>query len=184
LPHDADPKQLEALLNALLNNDDKVPFAFYAADAEVVGPLGLHLSSRAASVENVLRIVYQPQALFRVRPISRCSSAIPGHAEAVLSVQFSPDGKHLASGSGDTTVRLWNHETQSPKFTCKGHTNWVLCIAWSPDGRVVASGGMDKDVRLWDPETGTAVGGAMKGHKKHITALAWEPAHIRYPPIR
>jgi ribosome assembly protein 4 len=102
----------------------------------------------------------------------------------VLSVQFSPDGKHLASGSGDTTVRLWNHETQSPKFTCKGHTNWVLCIAWSPDGRVVASGGMDKDVRLWDPETGTAVGGAMKGHKKHITALAWEPAHIRYPPIR
>ena len=184
LPHDADPKQLEELLNALLENEDKVPFAFYADDAEVTGQLGEHLRARAASVEHVLRIVYQPQALFSVKPVTRCSSAIPGHAEAVLSCQFSPDGKHLASGSGDTTVRLWNHETQAPKFTCKGHTNLVLCIAWSPDGRVVASGGMDKDVRLWDPATGAAVGGAMRGHKKHVTALAWEPAHVRYPPVR
>jgi ribosome assembly protein 4 len=43
---------------------------------------------------------------------------------------------------------------------------------------------MDKDVRLWDPATGAAVGGAMRGHKKHVTALAWEPAHVRYPPVR
>ena len=184
LPHDADPKQLEELLNALLQNEDKVPFAFYAAENEVIGQLGEHLRKHKASVEQVLRIVYQPQALFRVRPVTRCSSAIPGHAEAVLSVAFSPDGKHLASGSGDTTVRLWNHETETPKHTCKGHSNWVLCIAWSPDGRVIASGGMDKDVRLWDPVTGAAVGGAMKGHKKHVTALAWEPAHVRYPPVR
>ena len=110
--------------------------------------------------------------------------AIPGHAEAVLSVAFSPDGKNLASGSGDTTVRMWNHETETPKHTCKGHSNWVLCIAWSPDGTRVASGSMDKDVRLWDPESGAAVGGPMRGHKKHITALAWEPAHVRYPPER
>jgi ribosome assembly protein 4 len=115
LPHDADPKQLEEVLNALLQNEDKVPFAFYAADAEITGTLGEHLRKRDASVESILKIVYQPQALFRVRPVTRCSSAIPGHAEAVLSVAFSPDGKNLASGSGDTTVRMWNHETGDPQ---------------------------------------------------------------------
>lgn len=47
-------------------------------------------------------------------------SSIPGHAEAVISVSFSPDGKHLASGSGDTTVRFWDILTQSPDYTCKG----------------------------------------------------------------
>ena len=111
LPHDADPKQLEELLNALLQNEDKVPFAFYAAENEVIGQLGEHLRKHKASVEQVLRIVYQPQALFRVRPVTRCSSAIPGHAEAVLSVAFSPDGKTIVSGSSDVTIKVWDAGT-------------------------------------------------------------------------
>jgi ribosome assembly protein 4 len=49
---------------------------------------------------------------------------------------------------------------------------------------MLASGSMDKDVRLWNPETGEALGGPMRGHKKHVTAIAWEPAHVRYPPNR
>jgi len=57
------------------------------------------------SVEGVLRIVFQPQALFRVRAVTRCSAAMAGHTESVLAVQFSPDGKRMASGSGDSTVR-------------------------------------------------------------------------------
>lgn len=71
------------------------------------------------SVEAALRIVYQPQAVFRVRPVSRCTSSMPGHAEAVLSVNFSPDGRQLASGSGDTTVRFWDLGTQLPAHTCQ-----------------------------------------------------------------
>lgn len=43
-----------------------------------------------------------------------------GHTEAVLAVSFSPDGRCLASGSGDTTVRFWDLNTQTPLFTCKG----------------------------------------------------------------
>ena len=48
------------------------------------------------------------------------SSICTGHTEAVLSVVFSPDGNNLASGSGDTTVRLWDLNTQTPLFTCSG----------------------------------------------------------------
>ena len=75
------------------------------------------------SVEAALRIVYQPQAIFRVRPVSRCTASMPGHAEAVLSVNFSPDGRQLASGSGDTTVRFWDLGTQLPAHTCQV---WVI----------------------------------------------------------
>ena len=71
------------------------------------------------SVETALCIVYQPQAIFRVRPVSRCTASMPGHAEAVLAVSFSPDGRHLASGSGDTTVRFWDLSTQLPEHTCQ-----------------------------------------------------------------
>lgn len=57
--------------------------------------------------------------VFRVRPVARCTASMPGHSEAVLTVAFSPDGRSLASGSGDTTVRFWDLNTQMPKHTGK-----------------------------------------------------------------
>lgn len=52
-----------------------------------------------------------------------------GHSEAVLSVAFSPDGQQLASGSGDTTVRLWDIYTQTPLFTCTGQVLRSCCAS-------------------------------------------------------
>lgn len=53
--------------------------------------------------------------------MSQTFSSIPGHAEAVISTNFSPSGKQLASGSGDTTVRFWDLQTQTPLHVCKGY---------------------------------------------------------------
>ncbi|PNH03382.1 Notchless [Tetrabaena socialis] len=183
IPHNVTPMQLEVLLNGLLNNEEKLPYSFYIEEQELLGELGAHLGTHKLSVEKALRIVYQPQAVFRVRPVARCTSSIPGHSEAVLSVNFSPDGSMLASGSGDTTVRFWDLNTQTPKHECKGHKNWVLVVAWSPDATHVASGDMNGMIHLWDPKSGKMTG-TCSGHGKWITSLAWEPAHKALPCLR
>ncbi|AQK89043.1 Notchless-like protein isoform 1 [Zea mays] len=120
LPQNVGPPQLQEIVNQLLHNEEKLPYAFYVGDEELSVHLGAYMRQKNANVEVTLRIVCQPQALFRIRPVNRCSATIAGHTEAVIAVSFSPDGKSLASGSGDTTVRFWDLSTQTPLFTCKG----------------------------------------------------------------
>lgn len=190
LPTSSSVDDLSALLHTLVdeeNNKDsnkRVPYSFYAKllkngvldDVEVTSTLAHFLTEHDVSTEQVLELTYQPLAVFRVRPVTRCTDTMPGHTEAILHVSYSPDGKHLASGGGDTTVRFWDVNTSLPKYVCKQHKNHVLCTAWSPDAKRFASADKNGVVILWNPSTGTSVG-TLRAHKQWITSLAWEPLH-------
>ncbi len=90
------------------------------------------------------------------------------------TVAFSPDGRLLACGGGEMTVRVWDPVAGTQPRTLTGHTKNVLAVAFSPDGRLLASAGWDKTVRLWDPVAGTDLR-TLTGHTKNVTAVAFSP---------
>lgn len=170
-------RNLVSLLNKFLENEEKMPYSFYIGDetqqAEVTSSIldaVKDLSSTKYNTETVIPVIYKPEAMFRVRPITRASTTLEGHTEAILATNFSPDGKNLVTGGGDCTVRIWDIYTETPHHTMEGHTDWVFFVQFSPDCLRIASGGKDKKIIIWDAKKGEQVGKPLTGHKEYITS--------------
>ncbi len=71
-----------------------------------------------------------------------------------MSVAFSPDGRWLASGGDDQTVRLWDLATGKQKHRLDHHTGRVCSVTFSPDSKLLASVSTDNTLALWDPLSG------------------------------
>lgn len=93
LPLDITTDQLQLICKAVLHQDDHATYSFFVEDREITESLKSTLQGIDLNTEKVLDIIYQPQAIFRVRAVTRCTSTLSGHAEAVISVAFSPDGR-------------------------------------------------------------------------------------------
>ncbi|WP_214662545.1 WD40 domain-containing protein [Amazonocrinis nigriterrae] len=99
-------------------------------------------------------------------------ATLSGHQGNIFSVAFSPtDDQTLASASYDSTVKLWNTQTEVSRNLI-GHTNWVFAIAFSPDGKYLASGSADKLVKLWDVSKGECIH-TFSDHQKRVYSISF-----------
>jgi WD40 repeat protein len=102
------------------------------------------------------------------------SDARNSHTKGRLHVAFSPDGRILATGSEDKTIRLWDVATGKVAGVLKGHTDAVTCLTFNPIGKILASGSKDKTIRLWDLPTGKTAA-VLQGHTDGILSVAISP---------
>jgi len=84
----------------------------------------------------------------------KCADEVKAHRRFITAVSFSPDGKLLASGADDKTIKLWEMPSGKLLKTLEGHKDDVRAVSFSPDGRLLASGSHDHTIKLWEMPSG------------------------------
>jgi WD40 repeat protein len=82
---------------------------------------------------------------------------LKGHASHVQALAASPDGRHLISGSADSTIKVWDLRSKKLIRTIHGHGSPVLAVAFTSDGRHLISASADATIGVWDWESGEIV---------------------------
>ncbi|WP_199247710.1 serine/threonine-protein kinase [[Phormidium] sp. ETS-05] len=97
-----------------------------------------------------------------------------GHVNKVHTVAFSPDGKILATGSADNTIRLWDVATGKLRHTLSNSQGIIYSVAFTGDGDILASGSASGQIQLWNVATGAAIKN-LPAHSGLVESVAFSP---------
>jgi dipeptidyl aminopeptidase/acylaminoacyl peptidase len=121
----------------------------------------------------------------RLDPNGRLRERLGPLPGKVPCLAYSPDGRWLAAGSGETSrsgeIRLWDLRAHTSRTLSGGHSDLVYGIAWSPDSRRLAAGSYDKLVTVWDVATGKPR--RLKDHTDAVYAVAFSPDGSRLASV-
>lgn len=134
----------------------------FSPDGKLLGSAGGDFAAAVWSVADLAGSGYTALAPYRghhVDPIDK----LVGHSDSVFAIAFNPDGKHIATGGYDRTIRIWEFDGEPgagkakrtpPKTvaTLNGNEGTVFVLAYSTDGKLLVSGASDGGVDLWDSD--------------------------------
>jgi WD40 repeat protein/serine/threonine protein kinase len=95
------------------------------------------------------------------------------HESAVDAIAIDPTGRWLASGTRDSSIRIWSRETGEELFVLRGHEGWVTCLAFGPEGRRLVSGSTDRTLRVWDLDSAESI--VLRGHTAPVSCVTVSP---------
>ncbi|HUE17542.1 MAG TPA: c-type cytochrome domain-containing protein [Planctomycetaceae bacterium] len=110
--------------------------------------------------------------LWNVPALTLARDLKDAHSDTVFGVEFSRDGKHLASGAADKFVKVFDVATGKPVRSFEGHTSHVLGVSWKADGSLLASAGADSQIKIWNFESGEQVR-SIAGYTKQVTSIGF-----------
>ncbi|MEC4814157.1 MAG: hypothetical protein SAK29_12910, partial [Scytonema sp. PMC 1069.18] len=151
--------------NTLLSSSDSLEPLLEAMRAgqklKQLGVVGVAFPETQMQVKLMLR-----QAVFDVQE----RNLLLGHSQNVYSITYSPDGKTLASGSMDRSIKLWSTDGRLLN-TLTGHQNAVNSVIFSPDSKTLASGSDDKTIKLWSVDGNLLK--TLTGHTAEVTSVTF-----------
>jgi WD40 repeat protein len=98
---------------------------------------------------------------------------LTGHTHQAYRPAFSPDGRYLASGSGDFILRVWDVATGKEELTLKEHGQWLWSVAYDPKGKRLVSVDAGGTFKVWDAKGGLVR--SFTGHAKGVGHMAFSP---------
>ena len=108
--------------------------------------------------------------IWNVPTLSLARDLKDAHSDTVFGVEFSRDGKYLASGGADKFLKVFDVATGKHVRSFEGHTHHVLGVSWKADGSLLASAGADNQIKVWNFESGEQVR-SIVGYAKQVTSI-------------